>query len=202
MLNNKKCETIDEKIRIENKTLKTIIKNCLEVIEKCMCINRSIVLDKKHINVLINGYNEWLSQNQDLGDFDDNKDIFDDIFEDNYNFNEELIVNTEELIEDLEEDSNQDLDYNPMNKQKPKSLFMSRDLKSVNNLIIASNLVKKKYKKHKTVSNYKFICDYPECDRQFKSSYNLKQHHDKHANVSRYKCLWPGMFSSIDTNFI
>ena len=171
--NESKCQTIEEKIRIENKTLKTIIKKCLEMIEKCLCIKSNIVNEKKHINVLINKYNEWLLRNQELEESEDNSQLT-DIFDNQ--------MGSEEFILGIEDNS----DYESTNQMKNKS-NINKSVNKKNSLVFASDLVKKKYIKSKTKGS--FPCDYPECGRTFNNSYNLMQHRNKH-NPNKYRCDW------------
>ena len=181
VMQRRKCQTMDEKIRVENKTLKTIIKKCLEMIEKCLCINKTIVLEKKQINVLINGYNDWLIENQDFEDPEEFTEDFEDIFGDQN-------ILDEKSVERLKSGdfSDSDSDYNPSKDQKQKSKFTQR-LNTKSSLVLASDLVKKKYIKSKNKGLYH--CDYAECGRSFNNSYNLMQHRNKH-NPSKYKCDW------------
>ncbi|CAG2102401.1 unnamed protein product [Medioppia subpectinata] len=43
---------------------------------------------------------------------------------------------------------------------------------------------------HKTERN--FVCDWPDCDKRFKSSLSLKNHLRIHYDDKRYACNWPG----------
>ncbi|CAG2174794.1 unnamed protein product, partial [Oppiella nova] len=175
------CSTVEDKIRVENQTLKHLIKKCLDTIDKCLCIDKSIIAEKQDINVLINGYNEWLFDNQDLDELDTKKEDYEDMFDHCF-----------DAVMDLQSDGD-DEEYNPLNDSKPKRLSISRGIRPQNSSILASNWVKKKYRKHKTVTaGVITVCDWPECGKQFRNSYNFQQHRNKHLGVNKYQCDWPG----------
>ncbi|XP_054165598.1 zinc finger protein 510-like [Oppia nitens] len=184
---SKKCKTIEDKIRIENQTLQLIIKKCLEVMDRCLCVDNSITIDKKRINVLLNAYNEWLSDNQDLDDLGDNinGNNFIDLF-DNC-----LIDEPFRGINDIEL-SLDDPDYSPQLVSKSSTVFRTKQIKTKiqSSSVIASNLVKRKYQRNNTSVTIK--CDWPECEQVFNNSYHLNLHRNKHLGIFKYKCCWPG----------
>jgi hypothetical protein len=187
----KKCETVDEKIRFENKTLKDIIKKCLETIDKCLCIERTIVSDKEQINVLINNYNEWLRVNEDS----DESDV--DESDDNYNSSEEK-TSLKEI--DFKKNSDNDSNYKPLSERKPKIVVKSVNNRRVifkpnTNPMIGSNYKKSIYNKRapKVIDpNVTYACDRTECGKVFKNKHLLRKHSFIHSGHKPYKCLWPG----------
>ncbi|CAG2116554.1 unnamed protein product, partial [Medioppia subpectinata] len=186
ILRSKKCLTVEDKIRVENQTLKHLIKKCLDVIDKCLCVKRSVIFEKKQINVLIKGYNEWLFESQELDQLDDNKEEFENMF-DNC-FDSGLKLRTNECEDQLDFDE----DYNQTNESKHKRLLISRRMKA-NSSIAASKLVMKKYYRQKSViASEPMICDWPECGKQFRNSHNFQQHRNKHMGIHKYGCDWPG----------
>ena len=177
VIQKQKCESFEEKVRVENKTLKTIIKKCLEMIEKCLCIKRTIVSEKKQINFLINCYNEWLFENQEFEEIEENNE-----FEDTSDH--KLVEEESDGDEDYDQELNLDSDFEL--KEETKRKIANKKVKS--NSITASNSVKKKYMKKRVISV--FLCDYPECGRTFNNSYNLLQHRNKHSSTNKYRCDW------------